>query len=215
MYPACASRQHQPIYPTTIQQANRQALATVKRTRNYLTVVIMLFRCNLSVLLVFFLPFFTLCHPSPNYKPTWTPLANITPFGRQQHSTVFLPPCTVAILGGFISINDSVLTTDHVQFYFITGNTWTTKAALPRPLSHVNGAVVDGKVYVLGGLIDGPQGQQLWRAVPDSWVYEPSRNLWSPLPPMPMGEERGKAAVGVHNSRIYLAGGDHRTCSHS
>ncbi|CAO2653374.1 Nn.00g027850.m01.CDS01 [Neocucurbitaria sp. VM-36] len=155
-----------------------------------------------------------LAHASPSHSPTrppsWTLLAPIPLFPRQEHTTVFLPPSTIAILGGVIPSNTSdppVDTTSLMQFYFINNDTWTTKAPVPRALNHLNAAVVNGKIYVLGGLAETGEKLRTWRAVPDSWVYSPSTDSWEEVPGLPAGEARGSAAVGVYKHAIYLAGG--------
>ncbi|KAH6625549.1 hypothetical protein C7974DRAFT_396270 [Boeremia exigua] len=38
-------------------------------------------------------------------------------------------------------------------------------------------------------------------------MYSPSTGIWSELPNLPVGEERGSAAVGVWGTKIILAGG--------
>jgi N-acetylneuraminic acid mutarotase len=97
-----------------------------------------------------------------------------------------------------------------MQFYSIDTNTWSSRAAMPIPLNHLNAAVVKGKIYVLGGLVEFNDARgRAWRAVPDCWVYDPSTDIWSPLPlGLPASEARGSAAVGVHGEKIYLAGGE-------
>jgi N-acetylneuraminic acid mutarotase len=158
---------------------------------------------------------FTLASPiEPVVRsPTWTSLAPIPLFPRQEHTTLFIPPATIAILGGIVPNNSFVIpveTTALMQFYSITNNSWTTRAPLPMELNHANAAVVDDKIYVLGGLAetdsDDP-AKRAWRAVSDSWEYNPSTDSWCELPGLPDGEARGSAAVGVYDSKIYLAGG--------
>ncbi|KAF1849565.1 galactose oxidase [Cucurbitaria berberidis CBS 394.84] len=147
---------------------------------------------------------------SPAQIASWETLAPISLFARQEHTAVFLPPSTIAILGGVIPANTSdppVDTTSLMQFYFIHNNTWLTKASVPRALNHLNSAVVNGKIYVLGGLADAGEKLRKWRAVPDSWVYSPSTDSWDKLPGLPIREARGSAAVGVYDNKIYLAGG--------
>jgi N-acetylneuraminic acid mutarotase len=78
---------------------------------------------------------------------------------------------------------------------------------MPRGLNHVNAAVVNGKIYVIGGLAETDNGVRVWDAVPDSWVYDLSTDTWETIPGLPTGEERGSAAVGTYQSKIYLAGG--------
>jgi N-acetylneuraminic acid mutarotase len=140
-------------------------------------------------------------------KPgTWQDLAPIPLSARQEHTTVALSSSTIAILGGIIPDEEALaLTTDIMQLYDISADTWTSAASMPLPLNHANAAVVDGKLYLLGGLAVDTDGA--WRAVPDSWVYYPDEDRWESIVPMPNGTERGSAAMGVHGSTIYLAGG--------
>ena len=78
---------------------------------------------------------------------------------------------------------------------------------MPKPLNHLNAAVVGGKIYVLGGLAEESSQGRAWRAVADSWVYDPAKDMWVSLPDVPAGQLRGSAGVGVYNGKIYLAGG--------
>lgn len=143
----------------------------------------------------------------PHPASTWTSLANITIAPRQEHTTVFLPPSTIGILGGVIPSEQLASTTDLMQFYSIPDNTWRTLRPVPKPINHVNAAVSGGKIYVLGGLVDAPDGSPAWVATPDSWVYDPKTNEWTSIAPMPVAEARGSAAVGVYDGMIILAGG--------
>jgi N-acetylneuraminic acid mutarotase len=101
-------------------------------------------------------------------------------------------------------------TTGLVQSYDMKNNSWSTRTPMPQNLNHANAAVVDGKVYVLGGLTETDSedpAKRAWRAVSDSWEYDPLADSWTKLPDMPKGESRGSAAMGVYGSKIYLAGG--------
>lgn len=144
--------------------------------------------------------------PSP-HSATWTTLSNITIAPRQEHTTFFLPPSTIGILGGIVPAEQLAATTDLMQFYSIPNNTWTTKASIPRPLNHVNAAVSGGKIYILGGLADDPAGPPAWRGTPESWVYDPETDAWESIAAMPVEGARGSAAVGVYEGKIFLAGG--------
>lgn len=166
-----------------------------------------------SLLLISFLSTLPAAFALPNpalqaRQGLWTSLANISVAPRQEHTTVFLPPSTIGILGGVIPNGESVSTTDIMQFYSILDNTWSTMAPIPRPLNHVNVAVSGGKIYVLGGLADAnATAGNVWLATPESWVYDPASGEWSAITPIPDGEARGSAAMGVHEGKIYLAGG--------
>ena len=74
-------------------------------------------------------------------------------------------------------------------------------------MNHINAAVVDGDIYVLGGLADLNETQPAWRGVGDSFVYSSTSGEWEVLPELPAGEARGSAAVGVYGSKIFLVGG--------
>ncbi|EAT87160.1 hypothetical protein HBI56_141360 [Parastagonospora nodorum] len=166
---------------------------------------------GLSMLLVALCtPIFAL--PNPRV-PTWTTLSSI-PSPRQEHTTLFLPPSTIAIIGGIIPLDDPTLvppfaTTSLMQFYNITSDTWSLGAPIPKPLNHINAAVVDGKIYVLGGLTDSSDHRgRAWRGATDSWVYDPSEDTWSDISHDSLGAQgRGSAAVGIFNRKIYMAGG--------
>ncbi len=152
----------------------------------------------------------TTCIPhSPIHSHgTWTPLASIADSPRQEHTTVAVGDTTIYILGGitnFLPNQTTDPTTALVQAYSILDNTWRYTAPLPMPVNHLNAAVVDGKIYVLGAL--KPTPESVWRAVPDCWVYDPATDVWKTLAPMPAALARGSAAVGVHGTTVYLAGG--------
>lgn len=137
---------------------------------------------------------------------TWRELAPIPIAPRQEHTTVALSSSTIAILGGIVPEGEfGATTTDIMQLYDIPTDTWTSAASMPLPMNHANAAVVGGKLYLLGGL--AVDTDEAWRAVPDSWVYDPDEDQWAPITPMPNGAERGSAAMGVYDSKIYLAGG--------
>ncbi|KAL7942081.1 hypothetical protein V8C42DRAFT_333536 [Trichoderma barbatum] len=138
----------------------------------------------------------------------WKDLASIPFAPRQEHTTIAISPTTLAIVGGIIprAANSTAWdTTTLVQLYDIKRNTWSAGAPLPIMMNHPNAVAVGGKIYVLGGLTPASDGA--WRAVPDSWVYDPDKDSWKLLEPMPAGEERGSAVVGVYKSIIFLAGG--------
>lgn len=150
-------------------------------------------------------------HHDASTPGDWTTLSPIALLPRQEHTTVAISPTLLAVVGG-IAPNSSApggfVTTPILQLYSIPDNKWRSPleaAPLPLALNHPNAAAVGGKIYVLGGLAVAADGA--WRAVPDSWVYDPATNAWSALEPIPAAEARGSAAVGVCGSTIYLAGG--------
>ncbi|KZL69592.1 kelch domain-containing protein 8a [Colletotrichum incanum] len=138
---------------------------------------------------------------------SWDTLAPIPIAPRQEHGAVALSDQKLAIIGGIVpnSNGPGFNTTSMYQIYDIPSNSWSSAADAPIEVNHPNVAVVDGKVYLLGGLSVATGGA--WRAFPESWVYDPITNVWTPIDSMPLGTERGSATVGVHGKKIYLAGG--------
>lgn len=156
---------------------------------------------------------------TPNYPTACTPntWVNLTslPSPRQEHSTVALNSSTIAIVGGVVSSTEdfygpAITTTDLVQLYDIPSDQWRTVAPTPYRVNHPNVAVVDGKIYLLGGLIESPPekgGTINWVASPACAVYDPAIDAWTSIVSMPPGTERGSAITDVYGDLIYLAGG--------
>lgn len=142
---------------------------------------------------------------TPCKAGTWQDLAPIPIDSRQEHTTVAISAETLAIIGGVVPATELVTTTDIMQIYDIATDTWSSGSPIPFRMNHANVAAVEGKVYLLGGLAVAPDGA--WRAVPDSWVYDPKNDEWNPINPMSNATARGSAAMGVHGTEIYLAGG--------
>jgi N-acetylneuraminic acid mutarotase/membrane protease YdiL (CAAX protease family) len=75
---------------------------------------------------------------------------------------------------------------------------WTPKAALPEPRTNLAVAVLDGKLYALGGERDGAP-------LATASVYDPATDTWSALPPLPVAAT-DLAAAGA-NGKLYVLGG--------
>lgn len=151
---------------------------------------------------------------------TWQVLSPIPIATRQEQATVAINSTTLAIIGGIVpdlsSSNGTTTnstgftTTNIVQLYDIPSDTWRTAAPAPVEINHANAGVVNGKIYLLGGLVFTPTGQSdqgSWVAIPNSWVYDSSTDEWAELEATPADLARGAAVVGVYSSKIYLAGG--------
>jgi N-acetylneuraminic acid mutarotase len=76
--------------------------------------------------------------------------------------------------------------------------TWTFKAPMPVARAEMAAAVVDGRLYAIGGNIGGT-------AVPHNLEYDPATDSWRQRNPMPVARDHiGIAAV---NGKIYTFGG--------
>jgi N-acetylneuraminic acid mutarotase len=88
------------------------------------------------------------------------------------------------------------------QVYDPVAETWSDAASLDGWIDHIQAAVVDGRIYYIGGLTGWP--------APHSdlvQIYDPVTDSFSAGTPMARG--RGGGGVAVHNGLIYYAGGLH------
>ncbi|KAI9735468.1 MAG: hypothetical protein M1818_006474 [Claussenomyces sp. TS43310] len=140
---------------------------------------------------------------------TWSRLPNITWNGvqspRQEHGSALVGD-DIYVLGGILPWNGTTYpTTNIVQKYNTKTGVWTETASMPAALNHANVAVVNGKIYYIGGM--EATDDTYWNATGKSAVYDPSTNKWTVLPGIPEGRAIGSAATLVVGETIYLPGG--------
>jgi N-acetylneuraminic acid mutarotase len=76
---------------------------------------------------------------------------------------------------------------------------WSDRTPLPVPRSEVAGAVLTGKIAVIGGfLADGSSSRRVD-------LYDPASDRWSRLPDLPLAVNHAMAAAD--GRRIYVVGG--------
>jgi N-acetylneuraminic acid mutarotase len=115
----------------------------------------------------------------------------------------------IYIIGG--SVHDKKLgkqvSTDLVEVYDPLTNRWKNRADMPTKRGRINVAVVDGKIYVIGGHILLQQGLGLLvdRFSKRIEEYNPKINRWRKLPDMPMFKYAFSTVVVDHE--IYTIGG--------
>lgn len=81
-----------------------------------------------------------------------------------------------------------------------SGNeTWTTLASMPTPQCEGGTAVLNGRIYVMGGWKDEPQPYQLVQ------IYDIAANKWGEGVPLP--EPVHHEGVAVVGGKIYVVGG--------
>jgi N-acetylneuraminic acid mutarotase len=99
-------------------------------------------------------------------------------------------------------IGGSEAGTNVVEVYDPVTNTWTTAPSLPQALHHVQPVVVQGKIYVIGGLVTWPGP-----SVATVRAFDPA-NVglgWQTRAAMPTA--RGAAGCAADGIKIYCAGG--------
>lgn len=79
-------------------------------------------------------------------------------------------------------------------------NAWTAKARLPAVRTSVASAVLNGKLFLIGGQLSGVDHADSTL----TW-YDPATNAWSEGPPMPT--PRFSAAATSASGRVYVIGG--------
>ena len=96
--------------------------------------------------------------------------------------------------------------------YNIENDTWVEKSPMPDkngPKHHAASAVVDGKIYVLGGRLFGNgvpnEINDALTNLDDNMQYDPTTDKWSSLDPMPI--RRSGFAADSLNEKIYVFGG--------
>ncbi|NNN06665.1 MAG: hypothetical protein HKL90_12250 [Elusimicrobia bacterium] len=98
---------------------------------------------------------------------------------------------------------DGIPGVDHrhaeLDVYDPDSDTWTRQAAMPTAREAAATAVLNGKIFVVGG--DGEDHQPLATVE----VYDPLSNAWSTAPAMPT--PRRNAAAAVLDGKLYVMGG--------
>ncbi len=88
--------------------------------------------------------------------------------------------------------------------------TWRTAAPMPTKRTEVAAAMVDGKIYVVGGFEKPSLGNFLNFAItPSVELYDPVIDRWTPKAPMPVGLHH--VGIGVVGGRLYVIGGYSRS----
>jgi Kelch motif/Galactose oxidase, central domain len=88
-----------------------------------------------------------------------------------------------------------------VEIYDIATGRWTKGPPLPTPRHHASAAVVDGKLYVVGGRLRSDASLRAFER------FDPKTNEWERLPPLPLGVA-AVAAVAIGNAVVATGGAD-------
>jgi N-acetylneuraminic acid mutarotase len=93
-----------------------------------------------------------------------------------------------------------------VEEYDPATNTWRARSPMPTARNHAAIGVVNNKVYVIGGRI----GAAFISVASNTDIveeYDPATDQWGAIKAR-MPTPRSAVAWGVHNNRIYVAGGE-------
>jgi parallel beta-helix repeat protein len=109
-------------------------------------------------------------------------------------STIFV--CFLTLL--VVSFSLSTILVPHAETAEATENSWATMAEMPAPRSGLGVAVVNGRIYAIGG----------WGSIGDlntNLEYDPATNTWATKKPMPTA--RRDFGIAVFQNKIYVIGG--------
>jgi N-acetylneuraminic acid mutarotase len=81
---------------------------------------------------------------------------------------------------------------------------WQPRAALPNPRHHAATAVINGRIYYIGGQ-KGHDGALV--AQSDVHVYDPGSNSWTPAASLPQPRNHAMSSTVVFRGRIVVMGG--------
>jgi N-acetylneuraminic acid mutarotase len=94
------------------------------------------------------------------------------------------------------------LTLDVLESYDPATNSWSARAPMPTGRSGIAAAVVRGCLYVFGGEGNGARPDGVF---PQNEAYDPRRDAWEGLAPMPT--PRHGIGAAVVDKRIFIPGG--------
>ncbi|HSR50034.1 MAG TPA: kelch repeat-containing protein [Acidobacteriota bacterium] len=121
------------------------------------------------------------------------------PTPRQEVAAVLLDG-EMYVLGGLLT---GGLTSNAVEIFNPETNQWRTGVALPRGIHHGSAAVLDGKIYSVGGF---GAGQPIFATpIVDVYEFDPQQEGWQARASLP--SVRGSLFTVALGGRLYAIGG--------
>ncbi len=146
------------------------------------------------------------------------------------HVYMYDPANNVWIQGAEIPVNrrrgSAGLVLHEDKFYVIGGNTighnggyvnwfdvfdpktgvWTALPDAPRARDHFHAAVLDGKLYAVGGRLSGGDGGVFAPVIPEVDVYDFATQTWSQVAQLPT--PRAASMVASFEGKVFVIGGE-------
>ena len=92
-----------------------------------------------------------------------------------------------------------------VYEYDPAANQWTKRKPMALPSHHVAFTTYNDKIYAFGGFVYPESGPAAWVPIDNAFEYDPSKDTWKALAPMPI--KRGAAVAATFGDKIYVIGG--------
>ncbi|MEM1044894.1 MAG: kelch repeat-containing protein [Pseudomonadota bacterium] len=160
----------------------------------------------------------------PNWKPEasaysydfetaqWTTLPDL-PVARGEHVAAVVDGL-LYVIGGRVGGTASATTfaehrdTGRVDIFEPETGTWLRGIDAPTARNSAASAVIDGKIYVVGGrqFLEQPDGKPASVNVSSLEVFDPGTGLWSVKAPMPRAA--GGLGAAVVDGKLYVVGGE-------
>jgi N-acetylneuraminic acid mutarotase len=120
----------------------------------------------------------------------------------------------IYLIGGRVrATEDARLFNDHIdsvrnEVFDPTTRRWSARANAPTARNSAASAVIDRKIYVVGGrnFVRNANGTTQQMNVPNLEVYDPERDRWETRSPMPQAQ--GGLAATALNGKLYVFGGE-------
>jgi N-acetylneuraminic acid mutarotase len=135
---------------------------------------------------------------------SWTPMNPDRPLLGNHHA-VEVYNGRMYLIGG-LDANSA----GQVQIYDPSTNGWSVGAPAPYAAGSCCSAVINGKIYIAGGLVGVISAQEiLGFSTNAAAVYDPVANTWASLPPLPFTATHGinHAASATDGNKFYIFGG--------
>ena len=128
------------------------------------------------------------------------------PTGRSAFSTAVVDG-KIYLIGGTLSENErsGPFGLSTVEVYNPHNNSWKRVSDMPTPRSNAGAAVVDGKIYVIGGLAATDRRMESTKILKVVEVYDPQTDTWESK--QDMSQPRLSFGIGAVNGKIYVMGG--------
>jgi len=142
--------------------------------------------------------------PATNAWATRTPM----PTPRGDGIAVATYQNKIYVIGGRITGGD---TTGINEVYDPATDTWETRTSMPTPRQELEANVVNGKIYLISGLIPDPKyppNTNIFLLTNKTEVYDPSTDSWITATSIPTASSNYASAV-VDN-KIYIISGNSR-----
>lgn len=135
--------------------------------------------------------------PTSIPEPTWREIAAM-PVSRSEMAAATIGE-QIYLAGGLTNQDGQYFTSDVLEVYDPTANTWQTAAPLPEPRHHAMVAAYDGLLYFFGGLTPS------WSPAQQVWAYDPATDQWTERADLPQPNASGFAVTT--DDAIYVVGG--------